>query len=488
VLGGGTAGLVAALTLKSRCPQLEVDLVRSREIGVIGVGEGTIGGFNRFFFHTLGLDVGGFYRLAEPTWKLGIRLCWGRRRWFNYVFVPQCDWRWNDQALANGFYCRDDFRDVCLLSALMDRDKACALGPSGEPVFDGTVFHIQNALFVRYLETVAAERGVRLHEDTLSRAEPGDRGIAALHFESGAVRRADLYVDASGFGSILLGRTLGEPFEDFSSTLPCDRALVGTWGRAQGETIRPYTTAETMQAGWCWRIDHERHVNRGYVYASAFLDDEEAERELREANPRLGETRLLRFRSGHHRRAWVGNVVAVGNACGFVEPLEATAIQMICVQSKQLAETLFDGSFAPGRVLVGLYNASIRAGYASIRDFLGVHYRLNDRVDTPFWKTCRSEVELGPAAELLAAYRETGPAIHRLQQLVPRTDLFGLEGYLTMFVGFGVPYAAAPALAPADLRRFEAHRAQHRARAEQGLDARQALARIRAPDWVWAAP
>src|SRR5205814_5969658 len=141
--------------------------------------------------------------------------------------------------------------------------------------------------------------------------------------ESGAVLDADLFVDASGFRAQLLGKTLKEPFYSYKDSLFCDKAVVGGWKR-EAEPIKPYTTAETMDAGWCWQIEHEHHINRGYVYSSSFISDEAALAEFLRKNPKVAiQPRVVRFRTGRYQRTWIGNVVAVGNATGFVEPLEA---------------------------------------------------------------------------------------------------------------------------------------------------------------------
>ncbi len=107
-----------------------------------------------------------------------------------------------------------------------------------------------------------------------------EEGIAGLVLASGVTQTADLYVDCSGFRSLLLGKTLREPFVNFKSSLFCDRAVIGPWKRTD-EPIQPYTTAETTNAGWAWQIDHADYVNRGYVYSSNFISDDEAEREFR---------------------------------------------------------------------------------------------------------------------------------------------------------------------------------------------------------------
>src|SRR6185436_5095512 len=155
--------------------------------------------------------------------------------------------------------------------------------------------------------------------------ELGGEGIAALVAEDGRRITGDLYIDSSGFRSELLGRALQEPFLNYDDALFCDKAVIGGWPRTN-EPILPYTTAETMDSGWCWQIEHENFINRGYVYSSAFISDDAAREELLRKNPKVATVpRVVRFRSGRYERSWVGNVVAVGNAAGFVEPLEATA-------------------------------------------------------------------------------------------------------------------------------------------------------------------
>ena len=157
-------------------------------------------------------------------------------------------------------------------------------------------------------------------------------GIAAVHLEDGRRLAADFFIDASGFRSELLGRALEEPFVSFDRSLFCDRAVVGGWERTD-EPILPYTTAETMDAGWAWQIEHEHHVNRGYVYSSQAISDDEAAAEFLRKNPKAPQSpRVVKFRSGRYRRQWVDNVVAIGNAGGFVEPLEATALMIVCAQ------------------------------------------------------------------------------------------------------------------------------------------------------------
>src|SRR6478672_10442271 len=172
-------------------------------------------------------------------------------------------------------------------------------------------------------------------------AERGPQGIAAIVLEDGQRLTADLYIDASGFRSQLLGQTLEEPFISYSASLFNDRAIVGSWERGPDEPILPYTTAETMDAGWCWGIEHEHEINRGYVYSSNAISDDHARAEFQRKNPKVKiRDRIVKFRTGRYQRAWVDNVMAIGNSCGFVEPLESSALMVVCWQCQTFVELL----------------------------------------------------------------------------------------------------------------------------------------------------
>lgn len=314
VVGGGSAGFLAAITLKTRLPELDVAVIRSKEIGIIGVGEGSTVVLPSHLHGYLGIDQGAFYRRADPLWKLGIRFLWGRRPYFDYAFGHQLDTQYQLLPKGTGFYCDEGpFDYVGIPSGLMTHNAIFVRQATGQPLIEPHfAYHIENENFVAFLETHALDIGVRIVDDTIVEVRQDDHGVAGLKLAAGTVAQADLYVDSSGFVSLLLSKTLGEPFRSFKSSLFCDRAVVGGWPRAE-EPIQPYTTAETMNAGWCWQIEHEKRINRGYVYSSSFLTDAEAETEFRAKNPKVGPTRVVKFISGRYERSWVKNVVAIGN-------------------------------------------------------------------------------------------------------------------------------------------------------------------------------
>ena len=487
-MGAGSAGLFAALTLKRKHPQLAVTVVRSRAIGIIGVGESTQPTLQRHLFEYLGIPRRYFYAHAEPTWKMGIHFIWGPRQdGFIYPFDPLLDNQHPELPHPNGFYCDEDFSSVSITVALMEQGRAFPRQPggAGPDIIPAHAFHVENCHLVETLERIGREWGVEFIEAKIASVERGPDGLAALHCEDGRRLAADFFIDASGFRSELLGRALEEPFESYARSLFCDSAVTERWPRTD-EPILSYTTAETMDAGWCWQIEHEHYVDRGYVFSSQAISDDEAAAEFRRKNPKAPEPRIVRFRSGRHRRLWVDNVVAIGNAGAFVEPLEATALGMICTSCRALADVLHHGALTPTPTLRALYNDLICRDWDEIRDFLSLHYRFNTRLDTPFWRHCRADVDLGGMEPLLEFYRENGPTGLCRHRLPSHTEsIFGLEGYLVMLIGNRVPYRSPHTPTPAERATWQAHRAQLRAAAGTGMDVREALAAIRHPDWRW---
>jgi tryptophan halogenase len=369
----------------------------------------------------------------------------------------------------------------------MTLDKAFLRHADGGPIIRNDVaYHMENETFVKYLEAQAVRRGVRVIEETVAEVvRASDGGVEAVVCRSGRREGADFFVDCSGFYSLLLGKTLGEPFVSFDKSLFCDRAVVGGWDRGAGETLRPYTVAETMDAGWCWQIEHDHRVNRGYVYCSGFISDEEAEREFRRKNPKVGDTRIVKFVSGYYHRGWVGNVAAVGNSCGFVEPLESTSLGVICEQVRSLAESLAETDLQPGEQMAAVYNKRNRLNWEDIRGFLAMHYRFNTRLATPFWRECVDKADLAGATEYVEFYRDNGPSVIWRETLIRGYDVFGFEGYLTLMVGQAVPYRRTFEPSERDRLQWRAIQEANRAQAAGGVGVAEAVAMVRSPAWKY---
>jgi tryptophan halogenase len=430
-----------------------------------------------------------FFEVAQPVWKLGLRFIWGPRPDFFYSFEPAVHTYSPGLAKVNGYYCQDDLEYSERAASLMRHDRAFERKPEGTPAFHSAIsYHFENEKFVKYLEGYAADLGVTIRDDTVVEVKQGENGIAGLVLASGQTASADLYVDCSGFVSVLLSKTLQEPFVSYDSSLFCDRAVVGGWDRTD-ETIKPYTTCETMTSGWCWQIEHERRINRGYVYSSGFISDTDAEAEFRQQNPKVSSTRIVKFVSGRYERAWVKNVIAIGNSGGFVEPLEATALGVIGVYSSLLADLLMDCDRQVLASQVARFNRYHAQYWDSIRDFLAVHYRFNTRLRTPFWEHCLNKTDLAGATPIVDYFRENGPSVlWDASGMVDTNDQFGLRGHYVMLVGQQVPYQRRHVPTQAEWDRWNEMRRKHRDTALRAMTVAETLEVIRSPSWRWLHP
>jgi tryptophan halogenase len=415
-----------------------------------------------------------------------VRFEWGPRPHFNYTFTQQVASRLSGLKKVHGYHVWEDFEDAEVNSSLMSRGKVFARLPNGMPqIRRDYAYHIENTWMVEYFERIALENGIEITEGTVEHVERGPEGVASLTLASGERITADLYIDASGFRSELLGKALEEPFDSYSDSLYCDRAVAGGWER-ENEPILPYTVAETMDSGWAWQIEHEEHINRGYVYSSAFISDEQAEAEFRKKNPKVKNTRIVKFTTGRHRRSWVGNVFAVGNAHGFVEPLEATAIFVICQATRFLSGALEQNDCEISPSMRDSCDRIIRKLWDEIRDFLAIHYRYNTRLDTPFWQACRSDVALHGAEPIVNHYLENGPSTFaQLDIMPPSTSLFQLDGFYTHLLGQKVPHQRLQPQPSEERARFEQYRLNNAVAAKNGFTISEALKLIRDPRWQW---
>lgn len=485
VLGGGSAGFISAITLKTKLPDLDVRVVHSSKLGIIGVGEGSTFTLPIFFHGYLGIHPKAFHEAVHPTYKLGIRFLWGPRPFFHYTFTNQLDARHLQQPKPNGFYCRDEFDYADPTSAMMAHGRAFERQQDGAPLLTtSAAYHVENERLVGFLQQHAQSIGVQIVDDLLQDVDLDERGVAGLRMESGEKLEADFYVDCSGFRSELIGRAFDEPFIDFSSSLFCDRAVAGGWQRTD-EPLRPFTTSETMDAGWCWQIEHEPMINRGYVYSSSHISDADAEAEFRRKNPKVGETRVIKFVSGRYRHSWVKNAVAIGNASGFVEPLEATALAVICEHAATVVRSLIDSDRLLKASQIEMFNRYNENMWSAVRRFLAMHYKFNTRSDTPFWRDCVAKTDLAGAEPMVEYYQRNGPSVLWANHLLPPADPFGWEGYLAMLVGQQVEYDNTHVPTDHELAQWRQYKQQLRDRALGGFPQEEALHLMRSERWSW---
>jgi len=441
VVGGGTAGWMTAAALARRLPgRAAVTLVESAEIGIVGVGEATLPHI-RAFNEMLGIDEADFMAATHATFKLGIEFRdWGRigdayTHPFG-VFGTAIEGigfhHFLTRARMMGREAAPDRFSLPIVAAHRGRfARAPAHDAAGQVQPYDWAYHFDATRFAPFLRRHAEAAGARRIEGRVievTRDEDGD--VAALTLESGERIEGDLFVDCSGFRSLLLGDALGEAWEDWSAWLPCDRAVAVPCEDAG--PLLPYTQAIAMPFGWRWRIPLQQRVGNGYVYASAHCSDDAATAGLLDAieGPALAEPRVLRFRTGRRARSCVKNVIGIGLASGFLEPLESTSIYLAQVAVQAMLELFPDGRWSDTERAE--INRAIDGQYDNVRDFLILHYHATTRDDSPFWDRVRTMAVPESLTEKIALFRARG----RLQD---RTmGLFLDASWVALFLGQGV--------------------------------------------------
>jgi tryptophan halogenase len=312
-------------------------------------------------------------------------------------------------------------------------------------------FHFDAGLYAAYLRRFAVNRGVERTEGRIAHVERhGESGdVAALLLDSGERIAGDLFLDCTGFGGLLIEGALATGYEEWSRWLPCDRAIAVP--SANVGPPPPYTRAIARAAGWQWRIPLQHRTGNGHVYCSAFTSDDAAADTLLAdiEGEAQGDPRQLRFVTGRRKRAWSHNVVAMGLASGFLEPLESTSIHLIQSAIARLIKLLPALPVAPA--LRDAYNRETGTEIERIRDFLILHYWANGR-DEPFWRACRDMALPDTLRAKIALWQEAGTIVREQE------ELFTEDGWLQVLAGQGVEARAHHPLAdqiePGDLGEY----------------------------------
>jgi tryptophan halogenase len=441
IAGGGTAGWMAAATLARFIGKhARITLVESDAIGTVGVGEATIPQIHNLIIG-LGLDQSEFLRRTNASFKLGIEFVDWLRPGHSYIHsfgqvgrgVGLIPFRqlWL-RGRASG--AASDYGDYSFNVATARLGRFATDDGRGAPLPDlAYAYHFDASLFAVMLRDYAEARGVQRVEgliETVQRnGETGD--ISALRLDGDRIVAGSLFIDCTGFRSLLLGQTLGVPFEDWSHWLPCDTALAVP--SETGPKLRPYTQSLARPAGWQWRIPLQHRTGNGHVFCSEFMSVDEASTLLLanlEGAP-LADPRPIRFTTGHRQHFWANNCIALGLAAGFMEPLESTSIHLVQSGLGRLLN-LLSGDLSDLTAARNVFNRLSTVEWQRVRDFLVLHYVANDRVGDPFWDHCRAIKLPATLAEKMALFRETGAFMRE------EDELFLDDSWGQVMIGQGV--------------------------------------------------
>lgn len=400
IVGGGSAGWMAAAYLNAALNHdgrkiADISLVESPDVPRIGVGEATIPNINHVLA-VIGIDQHEFMRTVDGSFKQSIRFVdWlhGKGEYYHHPFTQH---RPGPIDRAGELWLRSD-RSIPFCETVSAQPMICELGLSpqmlgpwdfGRPLVHA--YHMNALKFADYLCKLSTARGVKHYRDHVLDVEMADNGdIAAVKTRGGLRLEADLFIDCTGFAALLIEKALGVKWVDCSEWLLCDRAVTVhvPYEHHFPGYVRPYTTATALSAGWIWEIPLQDRRSLGYVHASAFLGEDEAEREARRFEGPHAESldsRIVHFKVGHREKAWARNCIAAGLANSFIEPLESTGLYLSDLAAVLLAEHFPRGDdFAP---LAYRVNRIMTNRFYEILDFINMHYCLTRRTDTEFWR------------------------------------------------------------------------------------------------------
>lgn len=440
IAGGGAAGWMTAAFLSNVLGHsCKVTLVESEEIGIVGVGEATIPPI-LLFNNVLGISEAEFITATKGTFKLGIQFeNWGQiGDSYMHAFGevgPQIGLTSFHHYWLKAQQTGLDY-DYWDFSPSFQAAKAEKFAPlhqlPGTPFNNlAYAYHFDATLYAALLRRKAEGQGVIRIEgkiETINRAANGN--IADLVLGDGQIVAGDLFIDCTGFRSLLLGETLQVGYEDWRQWLPCDRAMAVPSANVSAPV--PYTRAMAHQAGWQWRIPLQHRTGNGLVYCSEFLTDQHASEQLlgNLAGAALAEPRPIRYITGKRRELWSHNCVAIGLASGFLEPLESTSLHLIQSGIIRLAK-LFP-SHDDYASLRAQYNRQSQLEFEQIRNFIILHYHQTNRTDSEFWRYCQTMAIPDELAHKIELFRSSG-VVQREQD-----ELFSEVAWQQVMLGQGI--------------------------------------------------
>ncbi|OUS32076.1 tryptophan halogenase [Thalassotalea sp. 42_200_T64] len=441
IVGGGTAGWVtAALLSRVLGKTLNITLVESEQIGTIGVGEATIPPIITIN-NALGISEQEFLQATNATIKLGIEFENWKQKGDSYMHAfggigknfPFCDF-YHYWLKAKQLGDKSDFWDFSLNYQAAKHHKF-----SKAAKIDGTnmpglkyAYHFDAGMYAQFLRKFSEAKGVTRIEGMVCKVNLNDDNgfVDSIELKDGNVISGDLFIDCTGLAGLLIEKALNTGYVDCSHWLPCDRAMAVPCESVT--PISPYTKSIAHDSGWQWRIPLQHRIGNGLVYSSKYLSDEQAKELLLnnlDGKP-LAEPKIIPFRTGRRRKQWHKNVVSIGLSSGFLEPLESTSIPLIQTAAIRLIKLFpYQGikTFE-----VAEFNRQAKIEIEQIRDFIILHYKVNERDDSQFWRACQRMDIPESLQRKIELFRTTGKLFRE------QDDLFTEIAWQQVLMGQGI--------------------------------------------------
>ena len=422
IIGGGSSGWMAAAALSKLCPHLEIGLIESKKVKTVGVGESTLGHINRFL-QLLDLKDEDWMPACNATYKNSIRFTNFRENdgtHFEYPFGADFDFTdkpygldtWSVLKLLDKSYTPETFAEFYNSNTFLAKYNRETKNESGilrnySFKYD-TAYHLDAELFGKYLkENIAIPNGVKHWYGDITgfkHIAANDLTVEYLVMDETNIVQADLYIDCTGFRSLLLGDFMGVPFEPFGGKLANDSAWACRIPYIDRENeMHNVTDCHALGNGWVWNIPLWNRIGTGYVYSSRFTTKEEAQEEFRQhlakSDPKRAEEAQMfhvDIKHGKRKQAWVRNVCGIGLSYGFVEPLESTGLLTTHENIIKLVEVLNRREGYICRSEIDGYNYAVDYEVSNFVEFVSMHYAFSMREDTPYWRWATQINEYNP--------------------------------------------------------------------------------------------
>lgn len=427
IIGGGTAGWISALFIAKNWIKsgTNITVIDSEDIGIIGVGEGSTVAM-KHFFDKMQIPENEWMDECQATYKAGICFPnWTNNAEYKSYFHPffsKYDRKTGDAFMKNADIRRQGYNlsvqpEDFFLAAVLGRDFKSPSDPAhlGNNVVD-YAYHFDSMLVGKFLRKKAIALGVKHINGTVEEVNlHSDGSVTSVVCKEHGTLSAELFIDCTGFRSLLIEKSLKVPFYSYGNTLLNDRAVAMPTYNEDLENLPPFTESRGLSCGWRWRIPLTNRYGNGYVYSSAHLTEQEAEDELRKS---LGDkakdspANHLKMRVGRTEKHVSKNCLAVGLSQGFIEPLEASALQLVFLTLGKFVNDINESAFDEEK-----YNAYVNGYFDGTLDYIATHYKINSRDNNQYWRDAREGIKISPFVnELLHKWKAGDNIIETLSE------------------------------------------------------------------------
>ena len=425
IVGGGSAGLAAALILKTKFPSWTVDIVRSEKIGIIGVGEGSTEHWTAFMEY-VGIHYFDLVKECDATFKSGIMF----QNWSEKDYLQSIAGRYSQikdhYPFVYGKLIADNVDPRYMLSAHAWDSKVNIWFISNQESCPVLQFHFNTHKLNDFLTKLAVSRGINIYDDEIVDVKIGDTGDIKSIVGNKQDYHYDFYVDSSGFNRLLINK-LGAKWQSYSKHLKMKSAIMFASGMQ--DQIPMWTAARAMDYGWMFSIPTYGRTGNGYIFDSDYITPDQAHKEL---EIHLGKpvdiVKKINFDPGALDRPWIKNCCAIGLSASFVEPLEASSIGTTIQQSFLLSELIFDYTESCSIK----YNTIMSGILDNIKDFIFLHY-LTDKKNTEFWTDAKNATVPDTLKNKLEVWKTKLPTSHDFCDVSPYRLFSELHHVLVLY-------------------------------------------------------